>query len=275
MQDMGRRPTGPERGADLRYDLELTLEEAAFGVEKTLEIPRQEQCDACSGTGAKPGTVAEACSYCHGSGQIRQSQNTFLGSFSTVVTCPHCHGDGTILKDPCVACGGQGRTRKTRKVTVKIPAGVDNGSRLRLAGEGDAGQRGGRAGDLHVVIYVRAHDFFERRGHDLYCGINISFVQAALGDKIQVPTLTGNDELAIPAGTQTGNTFRLKEKGMPQVGGRAHGDLHVVVTVVTPTKLNDRQKQLLMEFAEESGEKIQPDDDKSFLDRMREALGGK
>lgn len=264
-----RRQAVGERGADLRHDLELTLEEVAAGVEKELRVSRLERCDACSGSGAQPGTSPETCSYCQGTGQVTHSQHTFLGSFSTVTTCTTCRGEGRVIRDPCRACDGTGRLRKTSERKVRIPAGVESGSRIRLRGEGDAGDRGGPPGDLYVIVYVRPHEVFERRGDDLLCEIPISFVQAALGDTIEVPTLAGDEKLHIPEGTQTGATFKLRGKGLPNINSGGHGDEHVIVRIVTPRKLTDEQRKLLLGFAESSGIEVNPKKSKGLFGKSR------
>ena len=268
----GSRRAGPEKGADLRFDMEITFEQAAFGLETEVEIPRTEECSACHGSGAAPGTKAESCPQCHGTGQIQYTQNTPFGRMVNVKTCDRCNGEGKIIKTPCKECHGKGKTRVRRKLKVKIPAGVDNGSRLRVSGEGEAGTRGGPAGDLYVYIYVKQHPLFTREGSEVICEVPISIVQAALGDEIFVPTLDGKVQLRIPEGTQSGTIFRLKEKGIPHLRGRGRGDQHVRVKVVTPKKLNDRQKQLLKEFAAASGESINPEE-KGFFKKVKNAFG--
>ena len=252
-----RAPTGPVavRGDDLREDLELTLEEAATGIEKTLKFRRMEICDTCQGSGAKPGTSPETCSQCQGQGQMRFTQNTFLGTFQSVQECSRCHGSGKIVPTPCETCRGAGRVRKMRERSVKVPAGVDTGMRMPLVGEGDAGERGGPAGDLYLVLYVKDHELFERRGNDLFAEIPISFAKATLGDTIQVPVINGMEELKVPEGTQPGHTFTLRGKGIPDVHNRNKGDLHIVIQVEVPTKLNQEQRNLLKSFAESLGEK--------------------
>ena len=242
------------RGDDLREDMELTLEEAATSVEKTIKFQRMETCDTCQGNGAKPGTKPETCSQCQGTGQLRHSQSTLLGTFHTTHPCPKCRGTGNIIPQPCVTCAGSGRTRKTRERSVKIPAGADTGMRMRLIGEGDAGANGGPSGDLYLVLYVRDHELFERRGNDLFFECNISFAQAALGDTVQVPVINGLEELKIPEGTQSGQAFTLRGKGLPDINGRGKGDEHIVVKVQVPTKLSAEQRDLLKQFAATMGE---------------------
>lgn len=264
----GRRQNGPERGADLRYDLEISFEEAAFGKEAELEIPRTEECDTCHGSGAAAGSSPETCPDCHGSGMQQVVQNTPFGRMAQQTTCRHCHGTGKIVKNPCSDCHGTGRKKVRRKVKVKIPKGVDQGSRVRVTGGGEAGIRGGERGDLYVYIFVRPHKIFQREGSDVIVEVPISFVQAALGDKIQVPTLDGPVEVKVPAGIQSGKVLRLKGKGVPHLRDSARGDEHVIIKVLTPQNLNQRQKELLKEFGEISGDKVNPEQ-KSFLDNLK------
>src|SRR5215472_614112 len=221
-----------QRGADLRYDLELTFEEAAFGTTTKIKVPRHETCNECNGSGAQKGSGPTTCQTCNGYGQVRFQQ----GFFSITRTCSQCHGSGQVIKSRCTTCQGDGRVAKEKTLELKIPAGLDTGSKLRVSGEGDSGGKGGPAGDLYVVLSVMDHEFFERRDHDLYCHSPISFPQAALGTQIVVPTLEREDEkLSIPAGTQTGSTFRIKGRGISKRGGSARGDLYVMVNVVVPT----------------------------------------
>lgn len=246
----GGRPQGPERGSDLRYDMEIKFEDAAFGLETEITIPRTENCNTCHGSGAAPGTHAETCPQCKGSGQQQVVQNTPFGRMVNVKTCDRCRGEGKIVKTPCRECNGKGKIRARRTIKIKIPAGVDTGSRLRVTNEGEAGTRGGPHGDLYVYIIVKQHSIFTREGNDVLCEIPISFVQAALGDEVQVPTLDGKVALKIPEGTQTGTIFRVKEKGIPHLRGHGRGDQHVKIKVMTPKKLTEKQKELLMEFAQ-------------------------
>ncbi len=243
-----RRSSQAQRGSDLRYDLRISFEEAAFGVKTKIKIPRQETCSVCGGTGAKPGQGRVTCNTCGGQGQIRYQQ----GFFTISRTCPQCQGTGTIIKNRCTECKGAGRLPKEKILELKIPAGVDDGSRLRVAGEGESGANGGPPGDLYVVIEVEEHPFFKRQGNDIYCELPVSFPQAALGAEIGIPTLQGKEKLKIPEGTQTGTVFRLKGRGVVSLGGRGQGDQLVAITVVTPTKLNKQQKQLLQQFADAS-----------------------
>ena len=261
----GRRST-VQRGADLRYDLEITLEEAATGKEEKLKIPRLEKCGECSGKGTEKGTEPETCITCQGSGQTRFQQ----GFFSVMRTCANCSGKGQIIKHPCKECRGAGRIEKEKKLEIKIPAGVETGSRLRINGEGEGGPSGGPSGDLYVVIHVAEHEIFERQGANLYASVPISFAQAALGAEIKVPTLEEEEELKIPAGTQTGTVFRLRSKGMPSLGGRGKGDLFVAVTLITPKTLTKEQRKLLEQLAEIEDVDFQ---DQSFMDKVRNIFG--
>jgi molecular chaperone DnaJ len=262
----GGRRTTVQRGADLRYDLEITLEDAANGLEKKLNIPRLETCDGCDGKGAEKGTTAETCSTCQGSGQTRFQQ----GFFSVMRTCPNCSGKGQIIKNPCKKCYGAGRIEKEKTLEIKIPAGVETGSRLRINNEGEAGVSGGPHGDLFVVIHVAEHEFFERQGANLYSAAPITFAQAALGAEIQVKTLDGEQDLKIPAGTQTGTVFRIKSQGMPALGGRGRGDLFVAITLITPKSLTKEQRKLLEQLAEIEDTEFQ---DESFMDKVRNIFG--
>lgn len=268
----GRRPPGPEQGADLRFDMEITFEQAAFGVETEVQIPRTEDCKTCSGTGAAAGTQPETCPQCKGTGQVQVVQNTPFGRMVNARVCDRCHGEGRIVHTPCKDCSGRGKVKVKRKIKVKVPAGVDNGSRLRISREGEAGMRGGPPGDLYVYLYVKQHSLFSRDGNEVICEVPISFVQATLGDEIQVPTLDGNVSLKIPEATQSGTVFRLKGKGIPHLRGNGRGDQHVRVKVLTPQKLTDRQKELLKEFAQISGENVNPEQ-KNFFKKVKDAFG--
>ncbi|MBG5894059.1 molecular chaperone DnaJ [Providencia hangzhouensis] len=264
----GRRQQRPSRGSDLQYNMELTLEEAVRGVTKEIRIPTLETCDVCHGNGAKPGTSADTCSTCHGMGQVHMRQ----GFFSVQQPCPTCHGRGKVIKDPCNKCHGHGRVERYKTLSVKIPAGVDTGDRVRLSGEGEAGENGAPAGDLFVQVHVLPHNIFERDGNNLHCEVPINFADAALGGEIEVPTLDGRVKLKIPAETQTGKIFRMKGKGVKSVRGGLQGDLMCHIVVETPVKLNEKQKELLKEFGEslggKSGEKNSPRS-KSFLDGVK------
>ena len=242
----GQDPTQPQRGDDLRYDMEISFEEAAQGCEREVPVTKQERCDTCGGSGAEPGSRIKTCPTCGGRGQVITSR----GIFSIAQTCPHCQGAGRVIEKPCKTCRGSGRRERTSKIKLRIPAGVDTGSRLRSAGNGEAGFRDGPPGDLYVVIHVRPHEIFQRDGDDLLCEVPISFVQAALGAEIEVPTLDGKASIKIPSGTQPGTMFRLKGKGVKNIQGYGHGDLHVRMNVEVPTHLNAAQKAKLEEFSE-------------------------
>jgi len=247
-------PTGSQRGSDLRYDMEITLEEAVLGVEKEISVTKLDTCEACGGTGAEAGSGMRTCQTCGGRGQVISSR----GIFSIAQTCPRCEGAGRTIERPCRVCRGAGRRERTSKVKLKIPAGVDNGTRLRSTGNGEGGLRGGPVGDLYVVLHARPHEIFQREGDDLLCDVPISFVQAALGAEIEVPTLTGKANIRIPSGTQPGTVFRLKGKGVKNVQGYGWGDLHVRVTVEVPTHLNHIQQAKLQEFAELCDANVHP-----------------
>ncbi len=292
-----RQRSGPQTGADLRLDLQITLEEAFAGADREIEIPRNEDCTECHGSGAAKGTQRVKCTSCQGTGQIRVVQNTPLGRFQTVRSCSHCGGEGTIIEKPCPECRGQGKVRRVRKLKVQVPAGIDNESRLRMSGEGEAGLRGGPPGDLYIFIFVKPHSLFKRQNDDLNTEVTINMVQAALGTVIEVPTLEGQAALKIPEGTQTGSVFRLKGKGMPRLRGNSKGDLHIRVVVKTPSRLNSEQKELLQKLGvtmglytpEEGGtgyvevnkvkikekkEKKDKEKDKGFFDKVKDALIG-
>ena len=262
----GGRRTAAQRGADLRYDLEITLEEAASGMTAQLRIPRLETCDTCKGSGAAAGSQPETCSTCQGGGQVRYQQ----GFFSVSRTCHVCRGTGKVIKDPCKDCKGEGRVEREKQLEVKIPAGVETGSRLRVTAEGAAGTQGGASGDLYVVIHVAEHEQFERQGSNLYEAVPITFAQAALGSNIMVKTLGEDEKLQIPMGTQTGTVFRLRGKGMPVLGGRGRGDLFVSVTVMTPTTLTREQRRLLEQLAEVENQDLE---NKGLVDKVRDIFG--
>jgi molecular chaperone DnaJ len=240
----GRRRSRAQRGADLREDLNLQFEEAVFGTETQISVRRHETCEECSGSGAAPGKTPVTCRSCSGRGQVRYQQ----GFFSVARTCPTCQGTGSVITDPCPKCKGEGRVLRQRTVEAKIPAGVEDGTRIRYSGLGEAGVFGGPAGDLYVVLHVKEHPFFEREGNDLYCVVPISFPQSALGTEIKVPTLEGEHTLKVPDGTQSGTSFRIRGKGVPVLNGHGKGDLFVEVRVQTPAKLNKRQRELLLEL---------------------------
>ncbi len=262
----GGRRSAAQRGADLRYDLDISLEDAAAGMTAQLRIPRLEKCEKCKGSGAAEGTQPETCQTCSGAGQVRYQQ----GFFSVARTCSTCRGTGNVVKSPCDACKGAGRIERERTMEVKIPAGVETGSRLRIAGEGEAGTTGGASGDLYVVIHVSEHEHFERQGSNLYSSIPITFAQAALGSEITVQTLGEQQQVKIPQGTQTGTVFRLKGHGVPVLGGRGRGDLFVSVTVVTPTTLTREQRRILEQLAEVETKDLE---DKGLIDKVRNIFG--
>lgn len=254
------------RGRDLRYDLDISFEEAARGVDTRIKIPRLETCAACHGSGARKGTGMVTCSACHGRGQLHYRQ----GFLTVSRTCPQCQGAGQVVRDPCKECNGQGQVRRERTLEIKIPAGVDNGTRLRIAGEGEAGPNGGPPGDLYVVLSVAEHEFFERREANLYCSIPISFPQAALGSEIKVPTLDGDQTLKVPPGTQSGTIFRLPGKGFPNVAGHGRGDLFVEVRVEIPAKLTREQKQLIEQLAATLPAENRPAGKASLFERVKD-----
>jgi molecular chaperone DnaJ len=259
----GRAPSG--RGSDLRYDLEISLEEAVHGVEKEITIRKLETCDSCHGSGAAPGSKIVTCPTCRGTGKVQVSR----GFFSMVQTCPRCQGQGVIIDRPCSACGGEGRVEKNTKVKIRVPAGVDSGSRLRSTGLGEAGIRGAPHGDLYIVIHVREHPIFSRQGNDLHCDVPVSFVKAALGGELVVPTLEGRASIKIPAGTPSGKIFRLRGKGVPDIRGGDRGDLNVRIHIEVPKKLTPLQRKKLEEFAAVCDEDTHPDS-KSFFERAKE-----
>ncbi|HMF95860.1 MAG TPA: molecular chaperone DnaJ [Vicinamibacterales bacterium] len=274
----GRRRGGPQRGADLRYDLEISFEESARGAETAVQIPRQENCETCHGTGAAPGSAPSTCPQCRGQGQVRFQQ----GFFTVARTCPQCRGAGKIITKPCATCHGAGQVSKERKITVKIPPGIATGQQLRLQGEGEAGSGGGPSGHLYVVIHVQEHEFFRRDGVNLFCEIPVHFTTVALGGDIQVPTLDGPETVRVPEGTQTGTTLRLKGKGMPDVGGRGRGDLFATVQVRTPKKLTRDQRRLIEQLAVAlPDEKFEPrprreddaQEERNLFDRVKDMFG--
>jgi len=261
---------GRERGSDLRYNLEINLEEAYAGKTATLKVPTSLACDACSGTGAKPGSQPRRCTTCAGQGRVRATQ----GFFSVERTCPSCQGRGETIDDPCRSCNGAGRITRERTLSVNIPAGVEDGTRIRLAGEGEAGLRGGPSGDLYIFLSLKPHPFLQRDGADLFCRVPVSLVTAALGGEVSVPVLDGEDcSVKVPEGTQTGKQIRIKGRGMPVLRARDHGDLYIQVIVETPQKLNNRQRELLREFERESSKDTQPES-ASFFAKVRDFFGG-
>lgn len=269
-----RQTNGPERGADLRFDVDISFENAAFGVEMEIQVPKNETCDHCNGSGAEPGSKVDTCPICHGTGQQRVVQNTPFGQMVNVRTCSHCGGTGKIIHDKCKKCHGEGTVKIRKKLKIKIPAGVDDGARLRVAGEGEPGVRGGGHGDLYVYIYVRKHPHFDRRGNDVLSEETITFSQAAIGTTIRVDTLDGKVELKIPAGTQTGTSFRIKNHGVPYLRSDKRGDHYVRVQITTPKHLNDKQRELLKQFAAASGEKWvgEPEKKEGFWDKLKKIV---
>ena len=272
----GRRRGGPQRGADLRYDLEISFEESSRGAETTIQIPRQENCETCHGSGAAQGSSPTQCPQCRGQGQVRFQQ----GFFTVARTCPQCRGAGKVVTNPCKTCRGAGRVTHERKITVKIPAGIATGQQLRLQGEGESGAAGGPAGHLYVVVHVQEHEFFRRDGNNLFCEIPVNFTTVALGGEIQVPTLDGVDTIKVPEGTQTGTTLRMRGKGMPDVNGRGRGDLFATVQVQTPKKLSKEQRQLLEQLSKAlPKEKFEPrprdeeQDERNLFDRVKDMFG--
>ncbi len=267
----GTARRGPQPGAHLKYNLAISFEEAVFGAEKELEIPRLELCTHCNGSGAEPGTTPVRCPQCHGTGEVRRVQQSIFGSFVNVVTCPRCEGEGEIVSTPCSNCRGQKRVQVTRKMTITIPPGVDDGTQIRLTAEGEAGLRGGPTGNLYVVVSVRKHPLFRREGNNLLVDLPIDMVQAALGDEISVPALDGNEvKLVIPPGTPYGKTFRIKEQGVPQLRRNGRGDMLVTVQVAIPQNLTEKQRALLREFARTTG-KV-PVEPKGVIGKMKDAL---
>jgi molecular chaperone DnaJ len=266
------RRSSPPRGQDLRYELTITFEEAVFGCQKDIELPRWETCSRCQGSGAQSGTSKARCSSCQGTGEIRRVQQSIFGQFVNVTMCERCRGEGFVITTPCEKCRGQGRVRNNRRVVVNIPAGVDDGINVRVTGEGEVSARGGTPGNLYVVLTVKSHPFFKRQGNDILYELPISFTQAALGDEVEVPTVDGNRTiLKIPAGTQSNRSFRLKGMGVPVVHSSARGDQHVIVKVVTPTNLTAEQKRLLEEFARIEREQNELNDKNIFRNVFEKA----
>ncbi|WP_425446120.1 molecular chaperone DnaJ [Dethiothermospora halolimnae] len=268
-----KRRSGPKKGADLKYKVKIKFEDAAFGVDKEIKIERTEDCSKCNGSGAKPGSSKKTCDKCSGSGEVKYAQQTPFGQFVRVGTCDKCDGMGEIIDEPCTKCHGSGKERRTKTLNIKIPAGVDNGSVIPLRGEGEPGEKGGPRGDLYVYIEVAPHEIFERDGTNVICEYPISFAQAALGAEVQVPTLDGKVKYKIPEGTQSETVFRLKGKGIPHIRGYGRGDQYVKVKVQVPTKLDDKQKEILKEFAKASGEDA-AGNKKGFFNKMKDAFGG-
>ncbi len=259
---------GGRRGASLRCEVRLSFDEMAHGAEKTIRLKRAEACETCSGTGARPGTSPRSCAYCGGRGEIQQSQ----GFFAIRTTCPRCRGEGKMIEDPCHDCGGHGRVARTREISVKIPAGIEDGTRIRMTGEGEAGDHNGPAGDLYCEVYVSRHPLFEREGMDLICEVPITFSQASLGAKVMVPGIDRQEEIEVHRGTQSGSMFRLRGRGLPDVHGRGHGDLLVRTVVETPKRLSSRQEELLREFAETEEVSVSPRR-KTFFEKVKDLFG--
>lgn len=262
---------GPQKGTDLKYSVEIAFEEAAFGIEKEISINRMENCSTCKGTGAKAGTTPQTCKHCNGSGQVQYKQSSPFGQFVNVKACDVCRGEGKINIDPCNTCNGKGKVKNSVKLKINIPAGIDDGQTISLRGEGEPGTKGGPSGDLYINVRVRQHSIFQRQGTDVVCEIPITFVQAALGVELEVPTLDGRVKYTIPEGTQTGSVFRLKNKGIPFLRGSGRGDQYVKVNIEVPKKLKEKQKALLKEFADLSGDDFH-EQRKSFFNKMKDAL---
>ena len=269
----GGRGTRAQKGANLRYNLEVSFEDATFGKETKIEVPNWENCSKCKGSGAKSGTSPQTCADCHGTGEVKTTQSTMFGQFVNVKTCPRCGGEGKIIKDTCANCRGTGKVKKNKTVKIKIPAGVDSGHQLRLTGMGEPGERGGPSGDLYIVLYVKPHKIFKRNGIDISCTHSISFVKAALGGTVTVPTLEEKANIKIPAGTQSNNIFRLRGKGIFKIGTQRRGDQYVKIIVEIPKKMNDEQKKLLLEFAKLSGEDLEKIGEKGIFDKIKDAFG--
>lgn len=256
---------GPVRGRDLKVRVEITFEEAAFGVKKEITVNREEQCDTCGGSGCRAGTKPETCKVCNGAGQVRVTQNTILGSFASVKTCDHCGGTGTVITSPCDSCKGRGTVRRQRKIKISIPAGIDNGQVISLNGEGEPGLRGGPSGNLYITVAVKNHAIFTRKGDSIFCNVHVSFAEAALGAIIKVPTLSGDEQYDLAEGTQTGSIFTLKGKGIKNINGRGIGDLYFTVVVDVPKKLNNEQREILKKFAEVSGQSFETGKKRRFF----------
>ncbi|MGB2695452.1 MAG: molecular chaperone DnaJ [Dehalococcoidia bacterium] len=266
------RRQGPRRGADLRKGVTLAFEEAAFGCEKTIDVTGREPCSRCDGLRSEPGSSPERCSNCDGAGEIRRVQQSVFGQFVNVAMCDRCGGEGGVISKPCKQCHGAGREKTTRRLQVKFPAGIDDGSQMRLSGEGEPGERAGPRGNLYLVVAVKADERFQRDGDDLIYHLELNVAQAALGDHVEVPTLNGNEPLRVPAGTQSGEIFVMRGQGVPHLRSSGRGDLLVRAQVVTPKDLSPKQKELLAELAESLGTPVNPDD-KGLLNRIKDALG--
>ena len=268
-----RSPNAPRRGADLQYRVHLKFDEAVFGTDKEIEITRDEVCETCKGSGAKPGTSPSRCSTCGGSGEVRRSQQTIFGSMVQVTTCPTCNGKGEVIDNPCNTCSGRGQVRRSIKKVVTIPAGVDTGTQIRLAGEGQPGINGGPPGNLYLVIQVQPHKYFRRRDNDILLDLNINVAQATLGDEVEVPTVDGNASLRIPAGTQPGKVIRMRNKGVPHLRSNNRGDQLVIVNISIPTAINDEQRELFEMLGSSLGTEVVPQE-RGFFDRLRDVIGG-
>ncbi|MDO8670493.1 MAG: molecular chaperone DnaJ [Dehalococcoidia bacterium] len=261
---------GPQRGVDLRYDLTINFEEAVFGSDKELELPRIEVCSTCKGSRAEPGTQAVKCTSCNGTGEVKRTQQSIFGQFVNVTPCSRCGGEGKTITTPCTTCRGTGKERKIRKVVVAIPPGVDDESQIRLTGEGEAGSRGGSPGNLYVVLHVREHKMFKRQGDDIIYELAVNFAQAALGDEVSVPTVDGEVSLRVPLGTQTGTMFTIKARGVPHLRQSGRGDQHVIARVVTPESLTEDQKKIFYDLSKTLGKAVLPKEEKSLFDKIKE-----
>jgi molecular chaperone DnaJ len=268
----GHSRNRPRRGADLSYVIKLDFEEAVFGAEKEIEFTRDEVCSNCKGSGAQPGTSPTRCGTCNGAGEVRTVRQTFIGSMVQVTTCPTCQGKGEVISTPCNTCHGRGQERKTVKKTVSVPAGIDSGNQIRIAGEGQPGINSGPHGNLYIEVSVKKHKYFQRRKNDIFLDLNINVTQATLGAEVDVPTLEGTAKLKIPSGTQPGKTFRMRSKGVPHLRGSGRGDQMVVVNIQIPTRLSKEQRQLFDDLAETLGSEVLPQE-RSFFDRLKEVLG--
>lgn len=269
----GGRGARSQKGANLRYNLEISFEDAAFGKETKIEVPSWETCPICKGSGAKPGTSPQTCPDCHGTGEIRSRQNTMFGQFVNVKTCPRCAGEGKIIKEACTKCRGTGKIKKNRIIKVKIIAGVDTGHKLRISGMGEPGERGGPSGDLYIVLYVKPHKIFKRTGIDISCSHSISFVKAALGGTTTVPTLEEKAKLKIPAGTQPNSVFRFRGKGIYKIGTQQRGNQYIKIKVEVPKKINEKQKNILLEYAKLNGEDLETLGEKGIFEKIKKAFG--
>jgi molecular chaperone DnaJ len=264
---------GPRRGSDLRYDLKVDFLEAVFGVEKEIEIARNESCARCAGNGSEPGTSPIRCKTCNGTGEVRKVQQSILGQFVNVASCPTCNGSGEVITTPCKQCGGRKQVRNTKSLVVNIPAGVDTGTQIRLNGEGEPGVNGGPSGNLYVVVNVAPHKYFRRKDEDIIIELSVNVAQAALGDDIEVPTVDGKERLTIPPGTQSGAHFRIKGKGVPHLRRNTRGDQIVLIDVSIPKTMNAEQKRLFQELSKSLGKEVTPQQDKGFFDKLKDAFG--